>query len=116
MKNLKHIVLVVALILVAGCATTFRPWMLSEIEEGMTRGQVVKILGEPDRVEARDGSEFLYYSYSEDYSPPLSEDSGQAYDANRELRKQQLKRNLREYKYSVKLVDGKVQTYTEIQE
>ena len=116
MKSLKHIALVVVLLLVAGCATTFRPWNLSEIEEGMSRSQVVGGLGEPDRAEAEGEVELLYYSYSENQNLPLSADSIQAYESDRELRKQQIGRSLREYNYSVKLVDGKVLTYTELQE
>ena len=55
-----------AVLLLAGCATTFKPWKLSDVEEGMDRGQVVSILGAPDRTETKDGTEYLYYTYSED--------------------------------------------------
>ncbi len=111
MKLMKPTVLVVALILLAGCATTFRPWKLSEVEEGMTRTQVVQILGEPDSVETKDGSEFLHYSYREDYNPPPPDDTLQARDAtNRRLQKQ----GLGESRYAVKMVDGKVQSYKEL--
>jgi len=116
MKAVNPIACIVALLLVAGCATTFRPWRLSEIDEGMDRARVVQILGEPDRTEMKDGSEFLYYSYTEDYTSPLGSDSAAAYDADLELRKQQIKNSLKVYRYSVKIVDGKVQSYAEIQE
>lgn len=82
----------------------------------MGRSRVVQILGEPDRAEFKDGAEFLYYSYSEDFNTPLADDSTLAYEASRELRQRQINRSLRVYKYSVKLVDGQVQTYTELQE
>lgn len=116
MKSLKNTAAcVVGLLLVAGCATTFRPWSLSEIKEGMDRNQVVSILGEPDRVESKDGSEFLFYSYSEDSTMPLTEEMIQAYEGDRTLRRKQVTRIMKEYNYSVKMVDGKVQTYTELQ-
>jgi outer membrane protein assembly factor BamE (lipoprotein component of BamABCDE complex) len=116
MKSLKQSVVLVGLMLVAGCATTFRPWNLAEVKEGMDRAEVVAILGEPDSVESKDGAEWLYYSYSEDLNLPLSDDSLKAYEANRELRQRQISRSLRVYRYSVKLVDGTVQTYTELQD
>lgn len=114
MKPMKQIVLVVTLVLLAGCATTFRPWKLSEVEEGMTRAQVVHILGEPDSVETKNGSEFLHYSYREDYNPPLVDDTVQARNASRGIQNQRIKQGLKEYRYAVKLVDGKVQNYKEL--
>ncbi len=114
MKSMKHIALVASLALLAGCATTFRPWLLSEIEEGMDRAQVVHILGEPDFVEMKNGAEFLHYSYSENHNPPLADDSIQAYEANRRLREQRIRRSFKEYRYAVKLAEGKVQSYKEL--
>ncbi len=111
---MKHTAIVVALVLLAGCATTFRPWKLSEVEEGMDRAQVVYILGEPDFVETKDGAELLHYSYREDYNPPPADDSIQARDTSRRLQNQQIKQGLKEYRYAVKLVDGKVQNYKEL--
>lgn len=108
---MKHTAAVVALVLLSGCATTFRPWKLSEVEEGMDRAQVVHILGEPDLVETKNGAEYLHYSYREDYNPPLTIDPTDAPAANRGLQSQQ---RLKEYKYAVKLVDGKVQDYKEL--
>ena len=116
MKAIKYIPLMVALGLLVGCATTFRPWKLSEIQEGMEKAQVVGILGEPDSVETKEGEELLYYAYSEGYNPAPADADIRAYDANREFREQQLQRSLKEYKYIVTLVDGKVQTYKEIHE
>ena len=115
MKITKHIPLAVALGLLAGCATTFRPWKLSEIEEGMEKSQVVKVLGKPDSSEAKDGEEYLYYSYSESYNPAPADAGLRASDANRAFQEKQLERSLREYRYVVTLVDGKVQAYKEIQ-
>jgi len=115
MKVIKHTAVVVALAFLAGCATTFRPWKLSEVEEGMNRAQVVHILGAPDSAETKNGAEFLYYSYSEDYNPPLSGNMGGSINSpDQQLRDDQIKRSFKQYKYSVKLVDGKVQDYKEL--
>lgn len=116
MKLIKYFLPVVVLALLLGCATTFRPWKLSEIKEGMDKTQVVEVLGEPDSTETKDGVESLYYTYSENYNPPLTTDSIHSRNAQRELRDRQIKQSLKKYNYVVKLVDGKVQTYKEIQE
>ena len=105
MKTIKHISFVVLLALLAGCATTFRPWEFTEVKEGMDRAQVVKIIGEPNRVESKDGAEFLYYSYHEAYDP--TSDDG--------LQDSQVKRSMKTRNYIVKMVDGKVLTAEEVQ-
>ncbi|RLA58273.1 MAG: hypothetical protein DRQ89_15555 [Epsilonproteobacteria bacterium] len=105
MKTIKSISFVVLLALLVGCATTFRPWEFTNVKEGMDRAQVVKIIGEPDRVESKDGAEFLYYSYHEAYDP-TSENGLQA---------SQVKRSMKTRNYIVKMVDGKVQTAEEAQ-
>jgi len=94
--------------LLVGCATTFRPWEFSKVEEGMDRAQVEKILGDPSRVESKDGAEFLYYSYYQDYDPsPVSGSSG-GIQAN------QAKRSMQTQNYVVKMVGGKVQSTKEL--
>ncbi len=109
-------VAVAAMALVAGCATTFRPWMLSEVHEGMDKAAVVKLLGDPDYTEPKDGAEHLYYTYSESYTAPVSSDSAHAADASRELKEMAMKRSLQEYRYVVILVDGKVLNYKELED
>ena len=105
MKTIKHISCVALLFaLLFGCATTFRPWEFSKVEEGMDRAQVEKILGEPNRVESKDGAEFLYFSYNQDYDPI----SGEAIQAK------QAKRSMKTQNYVVKMVDGKVQSTKEL--
>ena len=111
---MKYTALVVSLVLIAGCATTFRPWKLSEVEEGMTREQVVHILGEPDFVETENGAELLHYSYTEDYNPAPSGDTIYERNTSSELQNQRIKQGFKEYRYVVKLVDGQVQTYKEL--
>ena len=117
MKLIKYAIWIVTVALLVGCATTFRPWKLSEVEEGMDRAQVVRILGNPDSAETKNGAEFLYYSYREDYNPIPS--GGAAFPTDspeRQLRDRQAMKSLKEYAYSVKLVDGKVQNYKELTE
>jgi outer membrane protein assembly factor BamE (lipoprotein component of BamABCDE complex) len=114
MKLPKYITFAVTLLLLAGCSTTFRPWKLSEIEEGMDRNQVVDILGDPDSVEFKDQAEYLYYSYTESVNPPLAGNAVQSADATLELHEDQVKQSFSVYRYVVKLVDGKVQNYKEL--
>lgn len=114
MKPTKYTALVLALVLLAGCATPFRPWKLSEIAEGMDRTQVVQVLGEPDFVETKDGAELLHYSYIENYNPPLSDDSNHFHEPRRGFQNRLERPSLKEYRYVVELVDGKVQNYKEL--
>jgi hypothetical protein len=114
MKPMKYTALAMMLVLLAGCATTFRPWKLSDIDEGMSREQVVQVLGEPDSVETENGAELLHYSYSENYNPPLAADTVQGRNASRGLEDKRIKQGLKEHRYTVKLVDGKVQNYEEL--
>ena len=103
----------VVLMLAAGCATTFRPWKLSDVQVGMEREQVIAILGEPDSVETKDGAEILHYAYRENYNPPLADDSVHAGN-NLGLQEKQLRDSAREYHYVVRMVDGKVMDYKEL--
>ena len=104
MKTVKHISYIALFALLVGCATTLKPWKFSEVKEGMDRAQVVEIIGEPDRVESKDGAELLYYSYNQDYDPI----SGEAIQAN------QAKRSMKTQNYVVTMVDGKVQSAKEL--
>lgn len=117
MKTINQILFVVAFILLTvGCATTFRPWKLSEVKEGMNMTQVVKLLGEPDSTKIQDGAELLHYSYSEEYNPTPASANTRDSDMSREIREQQFKNSLKEYTYVVTLVDGKVLNYKETQQ
>ena len=116
MKLIKHTVWAAALLLAVGCATTFRPWKLSEVETGMDRAQVVEILGEPDAVESKDGAEVLHYRYMENYNPPLTDDSVNGRRNDLGLQQKQISASAREYRYIVKLVDGKVIDYKELKD
>ena len=105
MKTIKHIVSFVAVFaLLAGCTTTFRPWEFSEVKEGMDRVQVAKLIGEPDRVESKDGAELLYYSYHRDYDPVSGEG----------IQGHQARQSMKTRNYVVKMVDGKVQSSKEL--
>ncbi len=114
MKTMRAIAFGVAVFLIAGCATTFKPWKLSEVQEGMEKEQVVKILGNPDFALDRDGAEYFYYTYQEEMSPVS--DVSLNTDEGIERRVEEFNRTLKEYKYEVMLVDGKVVNYKEIQD
>lgn len=103
----------VAVLLLAGCATTFKPWKLSDIETGMEKSQVINALGEPDRSEMREGSEFLYYTYREDLNPGSANTMGTSDEAI-EARVQELSRAMETYTYEVMFVDGKLVNYKEL--
>lgn len=94
-----------------GCATSFKPWKLSDVHEGMNRNEVIAVLGEPDFTENRDGAEYLYYTYQEEargsgYSDPMHQDM--------ERKAEELTRILSETKYEVVIVDGKMISYKEV--
>ena len=115
MKTMRTVLAVgLVALLVAGCATSFKPWMLSDVKEGMNKEQVVSILGKPDYTVNKDGSEYLYYTYSEDFSPApvMSTDTQEGLDR----RADELSRSLNTFKYEVVLVDGKLINYKELQD
>ena len=115
MKTMKTVLAAAAVsLLIVGCATTFKPWQLSEVKEGMSEEQVVKILGEPDYTESKDGAKYLYYSYMEDLMPASSAtfNSQEAIDRWAE----ELDRTLDEIKYKVVLVDDKLINYKELRD
>lgn len=116
MKPIKYTVFTVALICLMGCTTAFRPWLLSDVKEGMDREQVVSILGSPDSSEIKDGAEYLYYTYAQGYNPSFSNSSIEEDIAFSKMRDNEIKESFAEYKYAVKLVDGKLQGYKEITE
>ena len=116
MKAINYVSFIALLALLAGCATPFRPWKLSEVQEGMNRAQVVELLGEPDSVEMKDGAEYFYYSYRENNNLAPANSDVRADDADRALRELQIQSSFNEYKYTVKMVDGKMQSYKELQD
>lgn len=111
--TMKLIAATAAVLLLAGCATTFKPWKLSDIEPGMEKSQIVQILGEPDRSETKDNAEYLYYTYREDLNPNSSSmmsDSNEAIEA----RVKEVSRTLEDVTYEVIIVDGKLVNYKEL--
>lgn len=113
MKTIKTIfVTTVVSLLIVGCASTsFKPWQLSDVKEGMDKNQVVKILGEPDSIVNTNNAEYLYYSYREEMSPASGTlDTQDAIDR----RADELSRTLTESKFEVVLVDGKMINYKEL--
>lgn len=114
MKTMRYFLALSFVVFITSCSTTFRPWKLSEVQEGMDRTQVIKILGEPDSTMTKDGAEHLRYAYREEYNPSLSPDSVIAADADNTLLQQNM--DIKEYTYEVILVDGKVINYKEIKD
>lgn len=114
MKTIKSMLAVACLSLfVAGCATTFKPWQLSEIQEGMNREQVVGSLGEPDYTVNKDGAEYLYYSYEQELSPTTA--AGLGAD-NMDRKAEALSQSLTVTKYEVVMLDGKLVNYKELKD
>ncbi len=113
MKTIKTVLAAaVVSLLIAGCATSFKPWKLSDVKEGMDKEQIVKILGEPDYTVNTNNAEYLYYSYMEEPTPASSTlDSPDAIDR----RAEELSRTLTDSRFQVVLVDGKLINYKELQ-
>ncbi len=114
MKITRRVSVIIATALLAGCATTFRPWKLSEVQNGMSRSQVVQLLGEPDYVESNNGAVHLYYTYSDDYVQSPATSDPIEYDAIWKLRQAQMEQSVKETRYVVRLEYGKVVGYKEL--
>ena len=113
MKTMRYSIVLASALLLAGCTTNFRPWNLSAVTEGMERDQVVQLLGPPDFVENKDGTEYLHYTYREDYNPAsIYIPAGQ--DNDRAFRDLDSEKPFQEYEYVVILTDGKVINYKEL--
>ena len=115
MKTMRYFPALVAVLVFSGCATTFRPWNLSEVTEGMDRNAVEQLLGQPDYVFEKDGAEHLRYTYREDFSPssmPMDMTHDRPIDHQRQT--MQIERSLNVLEYDVILVDGKVMNYKEV--
>ena len=83
--KIKLLIVGLATLLVAGCQTSST--QLNKVHLGMSEAEAVKILGEPaSRAESKDGSVTLYYTLRENIGSINSP-------------------------YSVKLVNGKVDSY-----
>jgi hypothetical protein len=84
MKTKLLLVLALLGLLVAGCTTTSDK--LNNVKIGMTRSQVVALLGEPNSMSAQGNIEYLTYYLTNDVSG-------------------------RDQPYSVRMVDGKVESF-----
>jgi hypothetical protein len=112
---MRYFLALAAVLVLSGCATTFRPWSLSEVTEGMDRNEVEQLLGEPDYVFVKDGAEHLRYSYREDFSPssmPLDMDHNRPIDSKRQ--NMRIESSLNVLEYDVIMVDGKMINYKEV--
>lgn len=112
MKTMRITAVLAVASLLFGCATTFKPWKLSEVKEGMDRAEVIAVLGEPDSAETRDGGEYLYYSFQEELAPApeVSLETPEGIDR----RVEEFNRVLEETRYEVVLVDGKLINYKQL--
>jgi len=117
MKTMRYFLVLGAVLILVGCATTFRPWSLSEVTEGMDRSEVIQILGEPDYVFVKDGAEHLRYTYQEDFIPySMPADIAQDRPINDQIHTTQIERSMEVLVYDVILLDGKVLNYKEVTE
>lgn len=53
------------LLLLNGCQTVFKPWLLSELSAGMSSEQVKEKIGEPTSIASREAAMVFVYSYIE---------------------------------------------------
>ncbi len=115
MKMMRYFLALGAVLVLAGCATTFRPWNLSEVTEGMDRDQVIQLLGEPDYVFLKNGAEHLRYTYQEDFTPAsMPVDIAHERAINQRTQAMQVERSMQVLEYDVILIDGKVLNYKEV--
>ena len=59
---MKTILISLSILIIMGCATAHR---INSISPGMTKEEVIKIMGPPVSVSAKDGVEYLNYKLSE---------------------------------------------------
>ncbi len=78
----------------------------------MARDQIVDILGEPDYTVDKDGAEYLYFTYQESLAPmaDVSLETQEGVDR----RVEEFTRTLKDVKYEVVMVDGKMINYKEL--
>jgi hypothetical protein len=98
------------LLLISGCATSFRPWQLDEMNETMSGAQVLQLLGEPDSRITASGTNYLYYSYTENLSDSF--DSHIDDDLSRQA--DRFRSSFNEYTYEVWLVNDRLAGYRRI--
>jgi len=85
---MKHLIAtLLTVLLLAGCATAYK---ISGVQLGMTKDDVIRVMGKPTSVSAQGGSEYLNYALSETDN-----------DASRGWTKP----------YYVRLINGKVESY-----
>lgn len=57
------------LVLLSGCGTSAKK--LNEVSTGMTKSEVIQILGSPESVRAKNGQEILIYTLSNSWNSPV---------------------------------------------
>jgi len=102
----------IALLFLAGCSTTFKPWVLSKLSSGMTTDQVEQQLGQPDRISHKDDTVIYHYTYTEPI--PLQQENIMRQDDYAALpRHNEPRLEIKTYTYEVLFVDGKLMNYKE---
>ena len=114
MKRANYVAMAFVGAILAGCVTTFHPWDLSKIEPGMTKEQVIAILGKPSDVKQSGDFEWLEYTYTESPVVAPLEGSGLNFDQKYPFFEKQIEREMQTYRYAVELQNGKVVSYKEI--
>ena len=85
---MKHLIATLStVLLLAGCATAYK---ISGVQLGMTKDDVIRVMGKPTSVSAQGGSEYLNYALSE-----TDNDAGRGWTKP----------------YYVRLINGKVESY-----
>lgn len=84
---MKYLSILFYVLIISGCATS---GIINKVQIGMSKGEVIKVMGEPVSVSAKSGTEYLNYKLSE-----TGDDAFRGWTSP----------------YYVRLIDGKVDSY-----
>jgi len=85
---MKHFIFIVVAAFLVGCAAS--SGKINVVQIGMTKAEVISVMGDPVSVSAKDATEYLNYALAESFSDSY---------------------NLRTTPYYVRLINGKVDSY-----
>jgi outer membrane protein assembly factor BamE (lipoprotein component of BamABCDE complex) len=114
MKMIKHLPVIVTLMIMAGCATTFKPVSLQEVTPGMTQEQVVALLGDPNTTSREGESVTLHYDYIEGIDQNTFDSTIEGDHASSKRMERNLERQTRVQRFEVHLLDGKVVSHHQV--
>ncbi len=66
---IKKLIVTTTLALLVGCSTSAKK--LAQVSPGMTKAQVISVLGSPESVSGQDDTEFFIYTLSNSWNSPL---------------------------------------------